>query len=549
MADLNLLREIVGPERVLEAGTDAYSKAVFIGNLNYRMTMPAAVVQATSVENIQATISFARRNHVCLTVKNGGHSYMGYCLNEGGIVLDLSPMKGCYVDTGNMRISMEGGLTWKEVYYKYFDDPRDIVIGGQCPTVGVSGFTLGGGLSPFSRSYGLACDNLLQMTIVTYEGEVVTVSRNEKEERKRELFWALAGGGGSNFGVTVNMTCEIHKLRDPQGTVVCGQLSWNLPQQKDAFDSMMNCFNTTKCPDELTIDALWTHGQQKQLTGGMTVIYNGGEAEAQKALAPLLEFNPATTTLKPMRWTDWVHQSEGWDPFSQVYHHHASFIFAEGSITPELNSKISSLVAEAVELLGITDSNGPNDPKCHILWDHIGGATTRTASQETPFYWRQGHYVSTIKVQWTDPAQGEKMMDFTAKCKTVLLPHAIEQKAAYLNYIDGTVPNWQEAYYGHNYPRLQKVKTQWDPEDFFWNMQSIEPLRESGKSTPISEALPVPAQIDILDLPTVKKVGQWWETYAPLVTPGLLGSPETEEEVFKRDAKIRGSLLRGGSNL
>ena len=509
------------------------------------MTMPAVVVQARCVEDVQATVTFARQNEVRLTVKNGGHSYMGYCLNEKGIVLDLSPMKGCYIDSKNMTIKLRSGMVWKEAYYTYLKDPRDIVIGGQCPNVGVSGFTLGGGLSPFSRSYGLACDNLLEMTIVTCEGKVVTVSADDKDEPKRDLFWALKGGGGGNFGVTVDMTCKLHKLKDPAGTVVCGQLVWNLPQQKDAFNNMMHVFNTSKCPDELTLDALWTHGKNKQLTGGMTVIYNGGWDAAQKALAPLLAFEPVTNTLEAMKWTKWVHQSEGWDPFSKVYHHHASFIFAEGAITPELAAKIADLVAEAVELLGITNENGPNDPKCHILWDHIGAATARVDPHDTAFFWRQGDYVSTVKVQWVDPSHAAKMMNFIVKCQRVLLPYAIEQKAAYLNYIDGTVSNWQEAYYGRNYPRLQNVKTQWDPENFFWNWQSIQPLKHRTNARPVHNTLPVPGKKEILEMPQVRQVEEWWESYAPLVTPDALGSPRTEEEVYKKDAAIRTAILQG----
>ncbi|KAL8739640.1 MAG: hypothetical protein Q9190_007578 [Brigantiaea leucoxantha] len=508
------------------------------------MTMPAVVVQATCVEDVQATVTFARQNKIRLTVKNGGHSYMGYCLNEGGIVLDLSPMRGCYIDRDNMTIKLRCGMVWNDVYCKYLKDPRDIVIGGQCPTVGVSGFTLGGGLSPFSRSYGLACDNLLQITLVTCEGKVVTVSADDQEEYKRDLFWASTGGGGGNFGVAVDMTCKIHKLRDPAGTVVCGLLTWNLPQQKDPFSQMMSVFNTTKSPDELTVDALWTHGKRKQLTGGMTVIYNGGWDAAQEALAPLLAFEPTTNTLKAMKWTDWVHQWEGWGEFSHVYHHHASFIFAEGTITSELTAKISNLVAEAAELLGITDENKQDDPKFHILWDHIGAATARVRPEHTAFFWRQGNYVSTIKMQWKDPEQGPKIMDFIVKCKTVLMPYAIEQKAAYLNYIDCTVLNWQEAYYGHNYPHLQRVKTQWDPENFFWNWQSVQPLENRTKARPIHDVLPVPTKKEILEMPQVKQVEQWWDSHAPLVTPAALGSPRTEDEVYERDSAICRAILQ-----
>ncbi|EWZ30295.1 hypothetical protein FOXYS1_11947 [Fusarium oxysporum] len=525
MADFNILSSILSADQVIRKDQKGYEEAINIGNLMYRYTTPAAVVKVKSVNDVRSTIAFARKNHLRVTVKNGGHSYMGYCLNEGGIVLDLSLMNTCHIDYDKMLIHMDAGLVWKDVYDKYLQDKRNIVIGGQCPWVGVSGFTLGAGLSPFSRSYGLGCDNLLEMTIVAWDGNIITVSREDKDLEKRELFWALAGGGGGNFGVTVSMTSRMHKLRDEDGHVVCGQLVWHLPQQKEDFENMMNVFNTTKCPDELTIDALWSHNKNKQLTGGMTVIYNGAEGQAREALKNLLAFNPSVVDLEEMEWTNWVEQkAEGWDPKSEVFHHHASFIFAEGAITPELTATISRIVEEATKVVGITDDNLPNSPKCHVLWDHIGGATEKIASDATPFPWRQGHYVSNIKMQWTCANKTKQVHDFIRKCQAELLPHAIGQKAAYINYIDRNVEDWQQAYYGDNYRRLQEIKTKWDPHNVFWNWQSIELIKD-GKTVPHPGS--------------VKKMENWWMQYAPLVDPEHLHWPETEQEVYERDAKLR----------
>jgi hypothetical protein len=137
------------------------------------------------------------------------------------------------------------------------------------------------------------------------------------------------------------------------------------------------------------------------------------------------------------------------------------------------------------------------------------------------------------------------MMDFIASCQAKLLPFAIEQKAADLNYIDGTIPNWQEAYYGQNHPRLQKVKTMWDPHNIFWNWQSIQPLTDGTKAMPTHAVIPVPSKSEILELPQLRKVERWWEKYAPLITPNILGSPSTEDEVYERDAEIRREVLQG----
>lgn len=135
-------------------------------------------------------------------------------------------------------------------------------------------------------------------------------------------------------------------------------------------------------------------------------------------------------------------------------------------------------------------------------------------------------------------------MRFIARCKAELLPHAIQQKAAYLNYIDGTVLDWQEAYYGDNYPRLQRVKTVWDPANFFWNMQSVRPL-EGGGARVMHAYLPVPTPEEILASAGVQQVRKWWNAYAPRVTPQSLGTLDSVDQAIDKDCEIRKCILAG----
>ncbi|PNP61487.1 hypothetical protein FNYG_13774 [Fusarium nygamai] len=152
------------------------------------------------------------------------------------------------------------------------------------------------------------------------------------------------------------------------------------------------------------------------------------------------------------------------------------------------------------------------------------GATEDIASDATPFPWCQGHYVSNIKMQWTCAKKTKQVHDFIKKCQAELLPYAIEQKAAYLNYIDRNVKNWQQAYYGANYRRLQEIKTKWDPHNVFWNWQSIELIKD-GKTVP--------------NPGSVEEMETWWMQYAPLVDLERLHLPETEQDVYERDAELR----------
>jgi len=452
---------------VLYQGELAYERAVFIGNLLYRLITPYAVVLPRNASEVQQIVKYCYDNKVRLTVKNGGHSYAGYCLNDEGIVLDMSVMNNVVINPEGTIVNIQGGATWDQAYATLVGNyAANIIIGGQCPFVGVSGFTLGGGLSPFSRSYGLGVDNVIEMRMVTATGELVTLSNKETDPKKKDLFWALRGGGGGNFGVLVDFTSKVYKLDDPKGLITAGELTWTFPQDEQNFKDMMNYWNTHTWPDALTIDMIigWNDGK---MLGQMTVIYNGGLTKCMDVVGPLLKFGKPDNGLKEMPWSGWVKSEEGFGVGSKAYHHHASVIIGEGGITKEVTDLIVSFIQESHTLKG--------DPgRCHILWDHIGGATKKVAPGDTAFVWRDGVYVMTVLGRWTDPAMNQAYLDLVNKYKNALLPHAIQGKAAYLNYIDSTVENWQEAYYGDNYKRLQGVKGVWDPTNFFHFDQSIE---------------------------------------------------------------------------
>ncbi|CAG8724670.1 30415_t:CDS:2 [Gigaspora margarita] len=480
---------------ILFPGSNAYEEAIFIGNLLYRFKTPSIVVQAVTEEDVAVTVKFAKEHGLNLTVKSGGHSYAGYCLNHGGIVLDISSMNKVSIDHENMTVSIQGGAVWRDAYSLLKEkDLRLMMIGGQCPTVGVSAFLLGAGLSPFSRRYGLGIDNLLEMTIITANGEKVTVTHDDIDPAKRDLFWAIRGGGGGNFGVTVSVKTKLHNLRDPNGTVVCGELYLGSPKARGRFQSNDEC---------LEYDYL----------AGRSMC---GRYLAD--LAPLFDFNP-DNGLKAMHWTDWEVIDASFDVFSQVYYHHGSFIFAEGGITPKVAAIITQLMEEAKML--VPDSSSNSASECHILWDHIGGATTKLKPEDTAFPWRDGVYVATVRAQWVDPSLHKRMFEFVDRAKELLLPYSIQGKAAYINYIDSTVENWQEAYYAD--PRLQHVKSHWDPTNFFQFEQSIEPVGHKR---------------------THHRKPGWkpWEKFTP-PTPQQLGNPKTKHHVYATNAHIRRSML------
>lgn len=192
---------------VLFPKSQGYIYSVSVGNLRYRLKSPAAVVHAVTVWDVVAAVRFCSQEKLKLNIRSGGHSNAAHCLNDNGIVLDMRMLNKVVIQSNQERIYVSGGAVWKDVYKELHDkDPRLIVVGGQCPTVGVSGFLLGGGISPFSRSYGLGIDNIEAIQIVKANGELAIVSA----ENHPDLFWALRGGGGGNFGVATGFFLKLH---------------------------------------------------------------------------------------------------------------------------------------------------------------------------------------------------------------------------------------------------------------------------------------------------------------------------------------------------
>ncbi|CAE6411860.1 unnamed protein product [Rhizoctonia solani] len=476
------LRDLVAPSRVLtcEDGCE-YENAVHTGNLLYARKRPGAVVVTDEAEKLGLAIKFARKYKIELTIKNGGHSYAGYSLNCGGILVFMNNgqfgPKGIKVDLESKTITIPAGCVWSDVHRHFRNHGyNQMVIGGRCASVGVSGFTLGGGVSPFSRRYGLGIDTVLKMNIVTALGDCIEVGREDTDPKKKELFWALRGGGGRNFGILTGFTAQIHDLTCNDGLVAYGLMTWDLciPAQRSKFEEMMKVYNSEKWPDKLALDVIWQYKENDEskttLVAELIVIYDGTLGECLEVIEPLTRFS-FTVNIKSMKWWDVIVIEQGHGKEAPAFTYYASLVFGQGAMTEPVISGITELMGESREFLNKNDPCG----KSHLLWVHIGEKTAEVDSKDTAFPWRDGVYVCYFKMQWSRRGIARQMINFVNnKVKKFLIPHTIQGKAAYVNFVDPALPNWQEAYYGDNYPRLQQVKEEWDPDNFFNFQQSIE---------------------------------------------------------------------------
>src|SRR6478609_7529582 len=202
---------------------------------------PAVIAKCAGVADVLRTIEFARSEGLPLSVRGGGHSIPGFSTNDGGVVLDLSPMKGVQVDPVRRRVTAQAGCVWKDLDVETQQFGLALT-GGLVSSTGIAGFTLGGGVGWLVRKYGLACDSLVGADVVTSDGQFVHTSADEHPE----LFWALRGGGG-NFGVVTAFEFQLHEVGP---TVLSGIVFYPADEAEQVLRGYREvCANA---PDELT---------------------------------------------------------------------------------------------------------------------------------------------------------------------------------------------------------------------------------------------------------------------------------------------------------
>lgn len=188
--------ELLGSESILvyKPGEEEFQRSIVTSNLHYRYWRPALVVRPQTVDDVKFIVKQAKSQNLPLTIKSGGHSYSGASTARKGILLDLININDVRLDTESNTMTIQGGALWGHTYKALINEYLDryMINGGRCPTVGVSGFVLGGGLGPFTRSFGMGSDTLLEARVVVADGSMVTVQATDNPDSRRgHLFWAL----------------------------------------------------------------------------------------------------------------------------------------------------------------------------------------------------------------------------------------------------------------------------------------------------------------------------------------------------------------------
>jgi FAD/FMN-containing dehydrogenase len=453
-ATMKELREALRGELVLP-GDAAYDEArsVWNGMIDRR---PALIVRCTGTSDVIAAIGFARSEGLDVAVRGGGHNVAGNATCDGGVVIDLSPMKGVRVDPEARTVRAQGGLTWGEL-----DGETQAfglaTTGGLVTTTGIAGFTLGGGIGWLMRKHGLACDNLISADMVTADGQTVRASETENPE----LLWGLRGGGG-NFGVVTEFEFRLH----PVSQVLGGLLAWPASAGRDILRFWRDWIRDT--PDELCTMAAFLYAPPEpfvpeEVVGqpifAIACIHLDPEGSAEDDLRPLRELGPAVDVLGPMPYTAIQGMFDAGTPRGSRNYWRSGYV-------DELTDESIDAIVGAVP--GIPSPLG----QLHI--HQMGGAMSRVPQGATAFGSRGAPHLMNYIGLWLDPAEDEKNTAWVKEASDAMAPHGTG--ARYVNFLaDEGEAGVASAYEAETLTRLKGLKAKYDPTNFFHLNQNIKP--------------------------------------------------------------------------
>jgi FAD/FMN-containing dehydrogenase len=442
-----LKNSLRGPLLSPSEGSYDEARKVWNGMIDRR---PALIARCAGVADVIAAVRFARAHRVLASVRGGGHNAPGNAVCDGGLMIDLGGMNSIRVDPVSRTARAEGGTTWAN-----FDRETQVfalaTTGGAISSTGIAGLTLGGGLGWLAGKFGLSCDNLLSVDLITAEGELRTVSAAENDD----LFWGVRGGGG-NFGVVTSFEYRLH----PVGPVVGGVVLYPFSRAREAL-TFYRDFSTT-APDELnTVGVLITLPDGAPAVA-ILVCYNGDLETEEKVLRPLRTFGPPLVDRVALM------------PYRQVQ------TLLDASTVRGRRNYVKTIMMRtisdgAIDLMVERFATVPS-PLSSTFFQQLGNAASRVDATATAFSHRGVLCEWNCRATWLDPTEDRRNVAWARELAEAMVPHSTGGE--YVNHLGLEADEGSErirAAFGVNYQRLVALKNKYDPTNLFRHNQNIKP--------------------------------------------------------------------------
>jgi FAD/FMN-containing dehydrogenase len=411
---------------------------------------PAIVAVCHGVADVVDAVQLAKVLSLEVSVRGGGHNVAGKAACDGGVMIDLSPMKGIYVDPAAKTVRAQGGVLWRELN-RETQVHGLATTGGVVGSTGIAGLTLGGGLGWLMPRYGLALDNLRSAEIVLADGHVVHAS----EKEHHDLFWAIRGGGG-NFGIATSLEFNLHLV----GPMITGGVAAHpFAKAREVLKFYRDACNAA--PDEVMLACGLQHapdGSGMKLAG-IVAAHAGTVEEGAKALHHVKTFGPPIMdAIGPIPYAALNGILDGAFPRGALNYWKAQFV--------------TDLSDQAIEALVDAYEKCPS-PMSMIVLEHFHGAASRVPVDATACTMRITGWNVVIISQWMDPKDTAAGTAWARETHASLKPFLAATR--YVNYLASDDENQAAVAYGPNYARLKQIKRTYDPHNFFRNNVNIEP--------------------------------------------------------------------------
>lgn len=455
---------------LVKPGEAKWAAARQLYNTRYDSLKPTAVAYVANPDDIRTTLTYARAHDVPVSIRNGGHSYGGWSSGTGRLIIDVSKLNTTRASGSTATVG--AGAKLIDVY-RALAAKGVTIPAGSCPTVGISGLTLGGGHGVVSRAYGLTCDSLTSATLITADGKQLTASKSEN----KDLFWALRGAGNGNFGVVTELRFRTHAA--PQG--VSAYMTW--PWSKAA--AVIRAWQEWG-PDQP--DEIWSSAHLANSPGGTPTVSVacfslGTYGELQNAvdrLADKIGAPARSVSLKRRSYEESMEVYAGCASFSSDAQCHLPGTTPgrspQGALNRETYAASSNFFDRSLSAAGIRAllsqvENVTGASAGSIALTALGGAINLVDPTATAFVHRRSRMLAQYIAAWRPGTSGKPAQAWLKTAHGAMARYA--SGAAYQNYADPTLSNWREAYYGSAAGRLRTLKKQYDPDRFFDFSQAV----------------------------------------------------------------------------
>lgn len=421
-------------------------------------SFPLIIVYCRNNCDVSNAVIWARKHCVPIRIRSGGHNYEGYSNGDCILIIDISRMNHMNIDESLNQLYVQGGVTNGQVY-QFVSSKGYPFPGGTCPTVGVSGYSLGGGWGLSCRNFGLGCDSLIEVELVNYEGAIIKANH----EKHCDLFWACRGAGGGNFGVIVSMTFNLPP-RVKNVTLIEIDYLNVVPEEQEEF--LYTWQEWLKTADKrITLISRIYNSADEGLAMLVRGIFYGEEEVAKQIMSAFLALDGAVYNIESMTFLEAVTVIGSAYPPSEKFQSVSRFVLRDFTCD------------ERAELVDIVRTRPQGSVFAGISMYALGGRVSEIGTEETAFFYRNANYIIWLETVWEENRFAEDNREWI---NDEFSYFESITGGSYVNFPYGVLPDYLNEYYGNHTNILMKIKKKYDPHNIFSFPQSIGKLKLDG---------------------------------------------------------------------